>query len=62
MNKLNGDDDMTILAVPCNKAMVIGQKQGEAILKQIEDSKRSGEENEKMLQKAKELRRKPDKK
>ena len=53
---------MAIYAVPSEKPLILSQEDGEKILKEIKEHTISSEERERIREKAKKLRQKPEKK
>ena len=62
MNYMDSNDNMTILAVPCDQVVVLPNSQGEKLLDEIKRKQTSKEEKARIAQDAKVLFSKPDKK
>ena len=59
---MNGMDTTTILAVPCDQAVVLTNAQGEKIVSEIKSKRTSKEEKDRIAQDVKVLFTKPEKK
>ena len=59
---MSGTDTTTILAVPCDQAVVLTNAQGEKIVSEIKSKRTSKEEKDRIAQDVKVLFTKPEKK